>query len=165
MRKLVLGIIAVICVQFAFVNFTVLQSPLDLSTAPVQNEADLRDVSTIESGDSKDLGEPVPGTVVADLPVEPRVVRARRVAVDAPQYVAARATSVRRASRPILEPAPIRNAAPSDFETVVIRYDRGPDISDCETREIPKSKKRSYIAKAVFQKPWEWIKSVGSKLH
>ena len=34
MRKLVFGIIAVVCVQFAFVNYMELQSPLDLAMGP-----------------------------------------------------------------------------------------------------------------------------------
>jgi hypothetical protein len=54
-----------------------------------------------------------------------------------------------------------------DFETVVIRYNRNPNASNCDTPDIPKVKKRSYLAKAapVIKKPWGWLKALGSKLN
>ena len=72
------------------------------------------------------------------------------------------------------EPA---EAAPGDFETVVISYNRpaviqasydpAPVISDCEKPVAPRTKKRSYFAKAapVVKKPWEVMKSIASKLY
>ena len=178
MRKLILGILAVFCVQFAFVIFTTLQSPLDVAVAPIYSDPKT-EIPNFEPAE----------TVVADdidsaLPVPGDAAAASDEPTAADERFAARPRSSRPAARPVaIETEQTRIQTPENrparyftdnsesvggaYETVVISYDRSSAISDCQMNEIPKAKKRSYIAKAapVIKKPWEWIKAVGSKFN
>ena len=179
MRKLVLGIIAVVCVQFAFVNYMELQSPLELAIAPVFTAptAVNTDLSWIEELDRSPLTSPEPESVAA-APVETRrrdegSPRNRStqpvVNTDRPEpfRTAQPSTDLSVRRNPAYLPARYESPAPGEFETVVISYNRSPEMSACDRFDTPKTKKRSYIAKAApaVKKPWEWMKSVASKLY
>lgn len=178
MRKLVLGILALISVQFAFVTYMmVLQSPTQLANAPVQIEPRPVNPDPVRVPETAIPPEILPEREVAASRLEPRHTLPQRHVSSLPEQAArVNNTYTTRVSMPAFErvpsgpafqPAPPRASAPVAFENVVIRYDRNAATSDCETREIPKAKKRSYLAKAspVVKKPWEWIKAIGSKLN
>ena len=169
MRKIILGIMALIAIQFAFVTYMmVLQSPAELASAPAP--AELRSVRpdlirVDDWNDSADVAldpeAPVPesGRQAARTLRPAATVPNRASKLDAP--------SVRRISKPAFNPASSRPANPSEFQSVVIRYNRNADTEACETPEVSKPKKRSLIAKATpaFKQPWKWMKAVGSKLN
>lgn len=180
MRKLVLGIIALISVQFAFVTYMmVLQSPMELTdaTAPTQQVRRNPYLARIEHFTSSN--EVVPEPEVALSATEPRHFRAHRMAEQfVPERSVRRSRSfVKYASKPAFSTPSSRPASPDDFQSVVISYNRNVRTNDCDSRETPKTyapetpvakaKKRSYLAKAspVIKKPWEWIKTVASRLN
>ncbi len=179
MRKLVLGIIALISVQFAFVTYMmVLQSPMDLTdeTAPMRQIRRNPYLARIEHFTSSN--EVVPQIEVAPPANEPQLAHTFRVAEHAlPERAARRYHRLTgRVFKPAF-PAPSRSASPVKFENVVISYNRTTRPFDCPAHDTPstdmdetpkmKTKKRSYLAKAapVIKKPWEWIKTVASKLN
>ncbi|PYS98014.1 MAG: hypothetical protein DMF63_18350 [Acidobacteria bacterium] len=156
MRKLVLGIIALVTVQFAFVTYTML---LSSSAEPIDEVAMLRPLPAA-SHHIASTAE----TVTESETVAPPKQQRRNGAIAPAKRVAS--TEIR-AAKPAFMPAPSEPASSSEFENVVIRYNRNPNDSDCEFRGFPKSKKRSYIAKAgpAIKKPWDWLKAIGSKLN
>lgn len=177
MRNLVLGIIAVICVQFAFVNYMELQAPLDVAVAPVFSEPTPPahvDLAWIEELNMS-----------ARAPVEKESIALNetRRSIDSDRILEPRFNgdperpATLRAARPRLSPPAktpaerfpdhSRTAPAGGFETVVISYNRAPENPICTTYDPPKTRKRSYIARAapIVKKPWEWMKAVGSKLY
>ena len=177
MRKLILGILAVVCVQFAFVIYMSLQSQMEVAVGPVHSdsqialsdpvtaEPDNTEDTTEESEEAVPRAEPQP-VEASSAPAEPRrPVTSAGVAKSRP--------NISPVEEPVRRPAEYPTAATESrsqsgvFETVVISYDRSSAISDCDIQEPPKPRKRTYIAKAapVIKKPWEWIKSIGSKLN
>jgi hypothetical protein len=174
MRKLVFGIIAVICVQFAFVNYMELQSPLDLAVAPVHTAPPAEansDLGWIEELDRFALLPPereasVPPTESERTHATPKdenpsIYRPVRLEARQPRQAPAEI-------RPeVYFPSATEGSAPESFETVVISYNRSPELSNCDKYDAPKTKRRSLMAKAIpaAKKPWEWMKSVGSKLY
>ena len=178
MGKLVFGILAVVCVQFAFVAYTMLQSPLELALGPVNAGArpEIADARQFDEIEYYGVFEPE----IEDVEVR----RAPRVTVDRDLAAERPAPAVKRfRSESFSEPSPAFNtsprqlaakysntpraALPSDFKTVVIRYDDSSRISDCDKISAPKPRKRSFAAKAapVIKKPWEWMKTVASKFN
>lgn len=165
MRKLVLGLIALTSIQFAFVTYMmVLQSPTEVTQeaappkpAPINHEP----VKPNDATEIVSSPEPVAPRI------EPRPNRSRPVplAVSEPVAKLARPSTIS-VAKPAFVPDTSKPAA-GDFESVVIRFDRSVDVADCETHETSKPKKRSYIAKAipVIKKPWDWLKAIGSKLN
>jgi hypothetical protein len=173
MRKLVFGIIAVLCVQFAFVNYMELQSPLDLAVAPVYTgpPAVSSDLNWIEELDRFAVLPPeretkVPAKVfernfIARNEQDETVARPARFRSTEPGPMAP-------AKRPaIYFPATAEDRGADGFETVVISYNRASELSNCDKQEAPKAKRRSLLAKAIpaAKKPWEWMKTAGSKLY
>jgi hypothetical protein len=165
MRKLVLGIIALLSVQFAFVTYMmVLQAPriVELSPAPaqVQPTAERADVTPHAERDE-------PSPEVATPPAASQAAMTALVRNGSDRVlkspVLIRSDSRRPAFSRTLKPVRSRD----DFKTVVIRYNRNPDSTDCEPLHLPRTKKRPYLAKAlpVIKRPWEWMKAVGSKLN
>ena len=177
MRKLILGILAVFCVQFAFVIFTALQSPLEVAVAPIFSDpkTEIPHFEPAETADADDVDAGSPEAEDSAAAAESRAADERFMAPSRRPRPAARPAVIESGS-PGFQAAEKRSAqyftteresAAGLYETVVISYDRSPAISDCEMKETPKTKKRSYIAKAapVIKKPWEWIKAVGSKFN
>ena len=177
MRKLVLGILAVFCVQFAFVIFTALQSPLDVAVAPIDpdiiTENPVFEPAKTPDAVDADTSLPEPDVTVAAAELKgnnDRFVAPSRRSRSLARPVAVETETSRvqaAANRPSRYFTDSSESAVGVYETVVINYDRNPVLSDCEMNETPKAKKRSYIAKAapVIKKPWEWIKAVGSKFN
>jgi hypothetical protein len=166
-------------VQFAFVTYMmVLQSPIELTNgaAPTRPIPRIPRHTPIYHNTSPEGA--IPTTEIAALQVEP--AHFRRAVVE--HVVAERAArhdrlSVRHASKPAFSLDSSKPTGPVEFESVVIRYNRNVKTSDCDAHEAPrtypretlmaKTRKRSYLAKAspVIKKPWEWIKTVASKLN
>jgi len=169
MRKLVLGILALVSVQFAFVTYMMIQqSPMELASAPVQTERWRTNRGLVQIDELNNAAEVVREPEAVVSPTGPRQTTARPLAANVPERVGKLdRPEVSFVSKPAFDLAPSKAAPSGEFASVVILYDRGPNIPDYETRETSKSKKRSFIAKAfpVIKKPWEWIKSVGSKLN
>ena len=168
MRKLVLGLIALTSVQFAFVTYMmVLQSPMEATKEPVLIQPAPNTQELVRLDHSNAPVEVVSKPEVVAPRTEPRHITPARFAVRAPEPVAKLDGSLAAAaSKPAFTPA-TSTAAAGDFESVVIRYNPKPDTVDCETRELAKPKKRSYVAKAisVIKKPWDGLKAIGSKLN
>ena len=177
MRKLILGIFAVVCVQFAFVIYTTLQSPMEVAVGPVHSDPQ---IALVDPGptESEATEESMPQTDEPSAIVEPQPVdRPNHSDVPRRSLTSVRADEPRPSRSRVEEPVrrsaeyfPATSELPAQaggFETVVINYDRSGAISDCGIEEAPKPRKRSYIAKAapVIKKPWEWLKSVGSRLN
>ena len=175
MRKLVLGILALVSVQFAFVTYMMVRRPyVELASQPPQATSPAVAVNPDPLVLQDDSDVDVPRNVVPlekEAPITHSRTRPSRpvnAAANVPRHelVTAR-PSVRRQSKPAFDAVPSKISAPVGFRNVVIRYNRDPHLSDCEIREVPKAKKRSYIARAapVLKKPWGWIKAAGSKLN
>ena len=166
-----------VCVQFAFVIYMSLQSPMEVAVGPVHSDPQIalsdplptEPDSTEETTPESD--EPVTGAEPQPVEASTASVEPRRPATSV--GVAESRPTRSRVEEPVRRTAEYFPAAPDSrsqagvFETVVISYDRSAAISDCDIQEAPKPRKRSYIAKAapVIKKPWEWIKSIGSKLN
>lgn len=161
MRKIILGILALLSVQFAFVTYMmVLQSPVEL-TATEPNPIHRQPIRVTDAPRDE---APEPETEVSS--VEPLSAEPASVAA-APHTTASRVVrpSKRSSSRPAFDPAPAQGLRPGEFKSVVIRYNRNAATSDCD-HEISKPRERALVAKAgpAF-KPWKWVKSVASKLN
>ena len=178
MGKLVFGIIAVVCIQLAFVAYTMLQSPLELALGPVNagSRPEIADARQFDEIEYYGVFEPESEDI--DVRRAPKRSVDRDLAADRPiptvKSLRSEAVSQR---RPAFNPSPRqftprysntpRAASPSDFKTVVIRYDDSSRIPDCDKLSTPKPRKRSLAAKAapVIKKPWEWMKTVASKFN
>ena len=173
MRKLVFGIIAVVCVQFAFVNYMELQSPLDLALAPVYTGPSTvnGDLSWIEELDRYAMTPSEPEAPVSDKEHEALIVSrdVKDTRIDRPsRFRSAQRRSAPSVVRPASSlPAASDNPISGGFENVVISYNRPSETPNCGGYEAPRNKRRSYIAKAfpAVKKPWEWMKAIGSKLY
>ncbi len=169
MRKLVLGIIFLISVQFAFVTYMMVQQfPVQLAEAPIQTEPSPNTSHPVQIPEVNNSPEIRTEPETAAPGLGPRHTnRGRQISIVPERAARVEKPTLIHVSKPAFKPTPSRTAAPVEFENVVIRYNRDPDSSDCEVREIPKTKKRSYVAKAVpvLKKPWEWMKAIGSKLN
>jgi hypothetical protein len=175
MRKLVLGIIALVAVQFAFVTYMmVLQPPVDVARTetrhdPVRTDA-VNGPAEAEPLESPELPESDAAAPIAE-PTHTRQISVASNASNAHQRVAKPVRpSTRRVARPAFDAAPSRPAGPEEFRSVVISYNRKPSASDCEAPAVPATTapaKRADVAKTVpvFKKPWKWIKALGSKLY
>lgn len=172
MKKLILAIFAVMCMQLAFVYFTALQSHMDLAVAtppvipapPIRPPAVNDNVATPIEPEIAEQAAPsaVRNSTIRtklDERSEPRTatpVHGRRVQVNLRHT----------------DPRPARQ---DDFQSVVISYKgeaRGtncdPDVIEKPNPEvIERPRKRSYLAKAspVVKAPWRFLKAVGSKLN
>lgn len=161
MRKLVLGIIALVSMQFAFVTYMmVLRSPMERTSAPAPTQPGSSNQDPIRTDHLNSVVEEVR---------KPEVPVFRNESLSTTTRRAETKVDLRSAKRLSKRPAaPAKTAGPIAFENVIIRYNRNPDNLACDTRDTPKSKnKRSFMAKAghVIKKPWGWMKSVGSKLN
>ena len=177
MRKLILGILAVVCVQFAFVIYTALQSPMELAVGPVKSDPQMAlsgpEPSEPDAAEETvpEPAEPVPGDELEPTAPTPASIKPRRavtpIRLEEPRFFRTRVEEPVRRSAEYFPAASESRTQSGVFETVVISYDRSAAISDCYVEEVPKPRKRSYIAKAapVIKKPWEWIKSIGSKFN
>ncbi len=160
---------ALVAIQFAFVTYMmVLRSPLELTSAPAPSAHRPAGPHHIRVDDWNDSADVV---LDPEVPVPESGKQAERALLPA-ATVPNKASKldapfVRRISRPAFAQAASRPANPSEFQSVVIRYNRNADTADCETPEVTKPKKRSLIAKAspAFKQPWKWMKAVGSKLN
>lgn len=169
MRKIVLGITALIAIQFAFITYMmVLQSRTELTSAPAPAADRPAGPDHIRIGDLNDSADVALDPEVAVPESGSQAERALDPAATVPNRAAKLdAQFVRRISKPAFNSATSRPANPGEFQSVVIRYNRNPDTEDCETPEGSNPKKRSLFAKAgpVFKQPWKWMKAVGSKLN
>src|SRR5215203_6287227 len=152
MRKLILGIIAVVCVQFAFVMYMQLQSPLDLAGAPDQPEFPIvnADLSWVREFDGYAVALPGPE-------VDQNASERHRNGVSAATSDTARNDRFERSERtrklrPRIE-RPARKDSryfspnnerwnPVEFETVVISYNRSPEQSPCDRPNVARFRKR-----------------------
>ena len=173
MRKLVLGIIAVVCVQFAFVIYTQLQSPLDLAAVSEFTPSPSVNMDPSWLVELDRSGLPAPEPAARPVRVEPQrsIEFAPAPRVTEPAYLPAEPRlarhlgdrSFRRTKAYFTDPP---EAAPGDFETVVISYNRASEFADCDRFDPPKAKKRSVIPRAaVIKKPVEWVRSLATKLY
>jgi hypothetical protein len=156
----------------------VLQSPIELTNgaAPAQPIPRIPRITPIYHNTNSE--DTVPTTEIAALQVEPAHLR-RSVLVHTVVERTAKhdRLSVRHASKPAFSLASPKPTGPVEFESVVISYNRNVKKTDCDAHEAPrtlpretltaKTRKRSYLAKAspVIKKPWEWIKTVASRLN
>jgi hypothetical protein len=174
MRKLVLGILALVAIQFAFITYMMVWQPRVEPTGQLSQAPSTAAPNAGSSVPNENLiGDPSPEVtperevLLARTPPRPTRVKDVPVNVREQSPTITRAPAFRQ-SRPAFEPARYKVASrPLEFRNVVISYNRNPSMSDCEIREAPRARKRSYIAKAtpVLKKPWQWIKAVGSKLN
>lgn len=136
MYKLVLGIVVVGILQFAFVMYTRLQEPVDVSLAQVNSDFEpafsepvFPDVYA-ESPETK-ADEPI--SVAADRDLTPVYRSSDRV------YAKARSNRRSQFLRARYDSA--RKALPEDFSTVVISYNVRATPRDCGSRENDKPAK------------------------
>ena len=162
MRKLILGIVAVLCVQIMFQTFMAVD----------RSDADRR--AMIASGP---LVGPIAdaGDATADIaePTEHNEV--------APMYADSRTVSRRLGSKNIRpRQAPGSRVLPGTLDPVTITAASAPkppapgsnalqtssNVVHLVTRDAPKFQKRSLIARAlpVIKKPYDWLKAVASRL-
>lgn len=175
MRKLVLGIIAVVCVQFAFVMFTNLRLPLEVSVAPVP-ASPLRSDPDLSWMDNLSESAVPPSEFLAAIAPQEHT----RLKVLAPRTAFSRSParrvpgSARIKNSELASFLPPRPASPGDFQSIVIRYNREESLPNCDGLQTLQTKTQTeasrpvpYVAKSkpFIKKPWEWIKAVGSRLY
>jgi hypothetical protein len=167
MKRTVLGIIAVFCLQLAFVGYTVLDSPIETAVAvnevdgvlPAQapniSDAEFFAEDTGRSGDEIALINPDRGanerpTAVSQAGYKRAAKQPASRTVDAYQFASVKKvvdikarTEYPEASRPDLESRTYELSA----------------------RNRPK--KRSFFSKSVsvIKKPYDWLKALGSRVH
>ncbi len=162
MRKLILGIVAVFCVQITFQAFTA----FDISDAG--RKARLAEgplVEPVSDGSEAELaGLPGEYEMPAEVaPTGPRYSVVKRAVVT--DIIVPGATYSRPASRKVNSDAFVamaeRPAVPDVFAPQIISYP-----AYLSARESARPEKRSFFAKAlpVIKKPYELLKAVGSKL-
>ena len=166
MRKLVLGIIALLSVQFAFVTYMmVLQQSSNPTAKPVsmENPPAVREIAK-NTIDNDAIERPQPEAAITQ-PV--RRVPEKGGAANVPRQTSHARRTALISRRPAHPPLSVPTPADTDFKNVVIRYNRNPDLFDCDTPGIQKAKKRSFMVKAapVIKKPWVWMRALGSKLN
>jgi hypothetical protein len=158
MKKLVLGIVLVGVVQFAFIVHTRLEAPLGSDLVSVRSELVSEERLPISTDDS----QPV-------FPVLTEVSKTTSYAKLAPK----RPAIAQHRARP-LSSRPAKDgfdgavkSRKHNMEPVVITYNTDQRIDERESTDGSPSQKRSFVAKAapVIKKPWEWMKALGSKLY
>ena len=193
MGKFVLGIIAVTLLQIAFLVYLAKDSPagqsvatIGNSSAPLIRPSDNSDQEVTRSA-SVAVDIPTPAEGESKRTTLPRERRSKTSAESS-----TRVSQRHRAKMQVDTAARVRSHYPSDQiissgrhspavprgHTMVLvdnlplakSYSRSQTPSvvrrDVESFEIEKPRKRSYLAKAfrVVKKPWDWAKSLGSKL-
>ena len=166
MKLTILGILAVLCLQFGFIVYSAIERQMDtlvaLNEIPTASVANADVPETWDSLDVLDTDREIKSDVVAAS--EKRVIR--------------RPSGPRRANKIM--------AAPVNFEPVVVAYQKLPAVEfgtehpqNLPTSSEPASnqphaevvpqpeKKRSFLSKsaAVLKKPYDWLKAVGSRLN
>jgi hypothetical protein len=164
MKKLILAIFAVMCMQLAFVYFTALQSHMDLAVAtpPVIPSPPIRPAAV-----NNNVATPIEPEIAEQA--APSAVRSstRRTKLDeSSESKTATPVHERRVHVKLRHTDP-RPARQDDFQSVVISYKGEAGRTNCDPEVIEKPKKRSYLAKAspVVKAPWRFLKAVGSKLN
>ena len=165
MRKPILAIIAIFCLQAAFITY-MNRPPAELALAPEFPAAvdevvgDLVDLRFMTESSIPEL--PEPAAVVASEVGQPRsdpssITVARQGHKKAGRYRTASKDPVPKGSRRGNDDA---------FNDVVITYVRSAETTDCEG-DAEKSQKSSLLAKAapIVKKPWGFLKSIGSKFN
>jgi hypothetical protein len=168
MKKLILGIVLVGIIQFAFVVYTQLQAPLKLDVAAVQFEAAPLTVAPPNISDPAPSYEPVKISDNSGLRSASQRSGANTSAVKRSKRInsefAAKTYGSKFDSVNFTQQKPARS---KDLTSLAVSYrDSRPAADrDCPDDEI--RPKRSFVAKAapVVKKPWEWIKALGSKFN
>jgi hypothetical protein len=175
MGKLILAIIAVACLQVAFVVYVISDSPLSfIAVVPDPNpdgrSLDLASVNEPEPSDAASTP-----AIVPSLPA-PRLARTTILAAERRQPVTeSKAKRIRSPHQPNrVRPAEtyVSRARPDadlrkGFTSTVILYNRDGALTADRTVKIKRDEKRSLMAKAapILKKPWDLIKGIASKLN
>ena len=182
MRKLILGIIALVCLDIGFVAYTSadLQADLAVKKSPVPAPADVSIDSTAAPGPSA-AGNTIDPSDVAAVKAESddisnirksgRSSTERRMpVVKARPRMKERVLTAR--NQPLFTPIVFyvpRHSAVASKRTVAIKDTRDlkPAVEKQFTRYTPKTENRSLVARVwpVIKKPYEWIKVIGSKFN
>ena len=168
MRKLVLGIIALVAVQFAFVTYTMLHksSPDVIESRaipqPVLNNPEIIKIDETSTAASV---RTEPGGVAVPIYHRDRKKNLTRIVRE--RTPNRQLFSRIRTWKPAFARATSNAVSPASFAPIVIRYNRMPDAPDCEPREVLKPKKPIYTEKStpVKRKPWWWLKAIASRLN
>jgi hypothetical protein len=164
MRKLILGIVAVVCVQITFQALTAVER-LDAETrshvkivplvAPITGDP----VDDVAKLPTESESPQVYGEAVRPEASTPSFKRATVTVAPRPAF-GKRAVS-RNLDRDAMVAMADEPAAPEIFTPQIITYP-----AHLMTTEAPRREKRSVFTKAlpVIKKPYEWLRSVGSKL-
>lgn len=181
MGKLILAIIAVAFLQIAFVVFIISDSPASIIAVVPDPNPDGRSLDLASISEPKHVGAPsLPVAVAEPSQTEPQPARTVDLASDRQQSVIEKPQGipikrVRRPRRPDhARPAQTyasrgRHTTDSgkNFTDTVILYDRSGALTNDRAANIPRARKRSFVAKAtpILKKPWELIKGIASKLN
>jgi len=194
MRKLILAILAVICVDVGFVAYKSLADQTDSASKDVNVRSDREDLAKNSPTDVIESPQPAEDLTTAEpnadlalstpersVPARPRHSRGNRIGqpvvgrtYTAKLYSPERKTDLRLPNRIDLPSTIIYypGQKPSDLridkETAGERLiDRRYDSSNQSMKTPPRSENRSLIARAwpIIKKPYDWIKAVGSRLY
>lgn len=168
MKKQVVAIIAVALVQGVFVGYTMLQSPLSATIAPVLNASPFAPIDLADLEIPDPLTAPAAESAADATPSNQRRVIKTRFA--ARKGIYARTATPRTTFGKLSAAATHRpkEATPKfPFETIVIRYNGRPEPSETFVADAHEPKKRSQLAKVgrVLKMPWKWVSAIGSKLN
>lgn len=181
MGKLILAIIAVACLQIAFVVYSAIDSPAGFTAVVPDPNLDDRGLDLASISEPEQAGEPtLPEAVAEASPLGPRPAGTINLAADRRQSASEKpqGTAIKRVRRPRRtdRSRPSQMYASHDrrqtdsgkgFTDTVILYDRSGALTDDRAANIPRTRKRSFIAKTtpILKKPWELIKGIASKLN
>lgn len=163
MRKLILGIICVICLDLAFIIYPGFERKAE-TVSPVAR-AGTQMLSEVSSS-----GLPNGDEVSEDVALQ--VVSTRSAAIETEYRRASPKRNLTNWTKAAEENASIR----PPFKPVIIEYSRGrwtnasperdPRASERAKKEAARPEERSFIAAVVpvIRKPYDWVKYLGSKM-
>jgi hypothetical protein len=181
MGKLVVGIIAVIFFQIAFIAYMKSDGPADTATRPpVNTNTDDTNVYLGKMDDRNEVAVPAaPETSSVDSQNGLRREKVRNFAAissrrerDEPARRSEKQNSrpstrvyLPQPSKPYVFARPGSRVQQQSFGRMVV--ERRSELSDNQTKNIPKTKKSSYLAKSlsVLKKPLDWTKWLASRLN
>ena len=175
MKRLVLAIIVVFCMQLGFIAYTVIDRPIEtlVSINEVPNGlnpfADIADIPNVD-----EVLEAEPNITERDNETSVVSAPSKRLSRQAnPAPLAASKSipnvpalrTVNRRPQTIVLQNPSKTVLVTDYSQAM-SISRNSEIYQLSAQIAPKSKKRSFLSKSfsVIKKPYDWMKALGSKI-
>jgi len=159
MKTLVLGIVAVFCLQMVFVGYTSIERRWDSLRGVGEVAGDFARVAEMPVRPESQI-EGVSDPMVTPVSIPDRRIVRRSERSHLPS---ARPAFVRQIKY-IAPPAVVAKRVPAEID---VRKEYEIDANSVREETVAKKGNRSFISKsvAVVKKPYDWLKALGSKLN